>query len=419
MKALFRSRLRLIGAGLLFVVLLSACGAPLAGESWANLSTDGKYIYVAYKENIFKVDPLAGGESTSRQMIWLGQSPDKGHMYAAPAIADDGTLYVGTWDKRLLAFNTSSPNPIWKAPLGDGRFTDKVVGEALVNGDLVYVGMGDKGLKAFNRKTGAEVWKYDSTQYGVWSAPVIANGVLYFGSLDHFLYALDPATGTFKGKIDLGGAIGATPLVVDTTLYVGTFENKFLAVSIFNPTEMKIVNTLVTEGWVWATPVLQDGVLYFGDLSGYLYALDANSWSLKWPKLTDAEHPGAIRGKVAITSIPNPNGEKPETIVIVGTEGKFLNAYDADDGHRVWAASTGTEDKILSDLIVIGDYVIFTTLSENQILRAYNIKNGYGAWSVKLADEVARMQTATTAPGASQPPSTQPPATTAAPTTAQ
>ena len=392
MKALFRSRLRLICAGLLFVVLLSACGAPLAGDSWANLSTDGKYIYVSYKENIFKVDPLAGGESTSRQMMWLGQAPDKGHMYAAPAIGEDGTLYVGTWDKHFLAFNTTSPNPIWKAPSGTATFTDKIVGGALVNGDLVYVGLGDKGLTALNRKTGSEMWTFKDTQYGVWSTPVIADGTLYFGSLDHYLYALDAQSGKLKGKIDLGGAIGATPLIVDTTLYVGTFDNKFYAISVFNPGAMKIINTFVTEGWVWSTPALQDGVLFFGDLSGYLYALDttATDWSkAKW-KVTDTEHPGAIRGKVALTTITI--NEKPQQIVIAGSEGKFLNAYDVATGARVWAAAAGTDDKILSDLIVIGDYVIFTTLSENQILRAYNIKTGYGAWSVKLSDEVSRMQ---------------------------
>ena len=70
------------------------------------------------------------------------------------------------------------------------------------------------------------------------------------------------------------------------------------------------------------------------------------------------------------------------------------------------------------DLIVIGDYVIFTTLSENQILRAYNIKNGYGAWSIKLADEVTRMQAAMTSPPPAVPP-TAAPAATVAPTTAQ
>ena len=50
------TRPRLAGVALLFVLLLSACGPGIAGESWAGISTDGKYVYVAWKEDMFRVN---------------------------------------------------------------------------------------------------------------------------------------------------------------------------------------------------------------------------------------------------------------------------------------------------------------------------------------------------------------------------
>ena len=45
------------------------------------------------------------------------------------------------------------------------------------------------------------------------SAPTVAGGVLYFGSEDHHVYALDVATGDPLWKFETGAAVWSAPTV--------------------------------------------------------------------------------------------------------------------------------------------------------------------------------------------------------------
>src|SRR5437660_7552558 len=61
--------------------------------------------------------------------------------------------------------------------------------------DSHYVKM--EYLYALNATSGAKQWSF-STGAGIFSSPVVANGILYFGSDDGNLYALDARSGTKK-----------------------------------------------------------------------------------------------------------------------------------------------------------------------------------------------------------------------------
>jgi hypothetical protein len=58
-----------------------------------------------------------------------------------------------------------------------------------VSGDVVYFGSGDKYLYAVDIKTGQEKWKF-KTEGEVFASPAVSGGVVYFGSLDGYLYAV-------------------------------------------------------------------------------------------------------------------------------------------------------------------------------------------------------------------------------------
>src|ERR1019366_6103963 len=65
-----------------------------------------------------------------------------------------------------------------------------------VTGGIVYVGSDDNNLYALNATTGALVWKYLMGNI-VYSSPAVANGIVYVGSgyPDSNLYALNARTG--------------------------------------------------------------------------------------------------------------------------------------------------------------------------------------------------------------------------------
>ena len=68
--------------------------------------------------------------------------------------------------------------------------------------DVVYVGSEDDNVYALNARTGALVWKY-TTEGGV-ASPTVANGVVYVGSEDDNVYALNASTGASVWRYTTG-----------------------------------------------------------------------------------------------------------------------------------------------------------------------------------------------------------------------
>ena len=64
---------------------------------------------------------------------------------------------------------------------------------AVING-VVYVGSDDNYLYALNAANGALIWQY-KTGNAIDSSPTVANGVVFFGSEDNKVYALNATDG--------------------------------------------------------------------------------------------------------------------------------------------------------------------------------------------------------------------------------
>jgi len=77
-----------------------------------------------------------------------------------------------------------------------------------------------------------------------------------------------------------------------------------------------------TDGEIWSTPVLADGVLFFGSNDNSFYAVDAGSGKELWRFKTD----GMIRGSAAAAY----------GMVYFDSYDGYLYALDADDGKQVW-----------------------------------------------------------------------------------
>jgi outer membrane protein assembly factor BamB len=68
------------------------------------------------------------------------------------------------------------------------------------------------------------------------SSPAVVSGVVYIGSEDHKLYALDAATGALKWSYTTAGAIDSSPAVANGVVYVGSNDHKVYALDATNGT---------------------------------------------------------------------------------------------------------------------------------------------------------------------------------------
>jgi outer membrane protein assembly factor BamB len=64
---------------------------------------------------------------------------------------------------------------------------------------IVYIGSYDGTVYALNVNTGAKLWSF-ATGSSVISSPAVANGVVYVGSYDGNVYALNAKTGAKRAS---------------------------------------------------------------------------------------------------------------------------------------------------------------------------------------------------------------------------
>jgi outer membrane protein assembly factor BamB len=77
---------------------------------------------------------------------------------------------------------------------------------------------------------GMPIWNFTTGGY-VTSGPAVSNGVVYFGSYDHKVYALDALMGALKWSFTTGNVVASSPVVADGNVYIGSFDNKTYAFS--------------------------------------------------------------------------------------------------------------------------------------------------------------------------------------------
>jgi len=201
-----------------------------------------------------------------------------GDTYASPTVGPDGTIYLGSGaDSALYALNPDGTEK-WRADLGA-----TVYGSPAIGADgTIYLGNFDGRMFAF-RPDGTRRWQFD-TRSPLSSSPVVdGRGVVYFGSYDRKLYALDGATGAPRWDYATGEIIRSTaPLLADDgTVYIGG-DDAFIHVL---DSDGRLLRKYATGGAILAAPILAAGRLIVPSSDGKCYAFDTgnNLARTPWP----------------------------------------------------------------------------------------------------------------------------------------
>ncbi len=201
------------------------------------------------------------------------------------AIAKNGTIYIGSNNSKLYAI-TPDGEEKWTFPVPQGLNTyDPVIDQK----GIIYFGTGAVGTREHMFYAvyphGAEKWKhvYES-YYGMRGSPAIGNtGLIYvplYKSVNSDLYAFRP-DGTVAWVYDNAEWGVRHPPCIDSkgTLYVPAY---YLYCA---------VNPDGTEKWTYPidygssnspAAVGENGIIYFGSLSSYIYALYPTDASTYW-----------------------------------------------------------------------------------------------------------------------------------------
>jgi outer membrane protein assembly factor BamB len=234
-------------------------------------------------------------------------------------------------------------------------------------------------------------WQF-RTKGQVFSSPAVADGYLYVGSSDHFLYAIDAAAGSLKWKFKTDGRITSSPAISAGVVYFGSFDSNFYAVDAasgqlkwkFKTAGERRYSATHLHGaepaaetmpdpfdFYLSSPVVANGAVYFGGGDSNIYALDAATGNLKWKfKTGDVVH--------ASPAISNDT-------LFVGSWDSYFYALDVATGKEKWRFKTGEDPQIhnqvgIQSSAVIADGVVYFGCRDSKFY-AIDAATGKQLWS--------------------------------------
>jgi outer membrane protein assembly factor BamB len=259
--------------------------------------------------------------------------PLPGGSDSAPAVGDDGTIYLGTWRGNLWALRPdgtrkwafAAENEIKSAP-------------ALGPDGAVYFGCRDRKCYAL-RPDGKERWAF-LTRGWVDSSPALAHdGTVYFGSWDQNFYAVN-ADGSQRWQFGTAGPVVSSPAIgLDGTIYFGSHDKKFYALAPGGSKKWEFT----TGGPILSSPALnKDQGLYFTSVDGFLYALKPDG-ALQW------------RARTGSTTESSPV-LGPDGTIYIGV-GEQLWAISAE-GKKKWGSVGGDFYRLDPTPLVLAEGVV-------------------------------------------------------------
>lgn len=261
----------------------------------------------------------------------------------------------------------------------------------------------------------------------VFSTASSADGVIFIGSDDGHVYALDAGDGTQRWSQSLGAPVRSRPWIDGALVYVvcgndafalaredGSIRWTFSArdshgaapADRWDYHQSSIVGhgrllyygagngtfyaldrlsgapqfTFATDGQaaIRATPVVSGHVVYFGDWNGMIYALDATHGLLRWKRATmDGPKPypqfgGAVSALVA-----------HEGRLLFGLRNPDVICLDLTTGDKAWTFTAKDGSWVPGTPVIAGE-TVYITGSDDHTVHALDVRTGASRWACNV-----------------------------------
>jgi eukaryotic-like serine/threonine-protein kinase len=301
-----------------------------------------------------------------------------------PAIAQDAMFRGGPTHEGVYTSTSPTLTTLaWKF-----RTTGRVLSSPVVSGDMVFVGSTDGHLYAIDKTSGTQRWKF-ATQGPISSSPAVSGGLVYISSVDGKVYAVDADLGTKRWEFatkgerrftapGIHGAIPRTermpdpfdvflssPTVVGGTLYIGSGDQNVYALEAATGT---LRWSFAAGDVVHSSPAVANGLVYIGSWDRNLYAIDAATGRERWRYVTGNDT--TIYNQIGIASSP---AVVDGMVFVGGRDGRF-HVVNAMTGVALWTHDNHGGWTIGSP--AVRDGIVYFATSDGRRFKALDAKTG-------------------------------------------
>jgi outer membrane protein assembly factor BamB len=379
------------------LVAASCIGVGQAAVGWSGPTVQDGIIYVASGAGgVVAVNSSNGDElwfyamvTTSGGGLSCGPTSAPTAIYATPVV-DGDLVYVATYNGQVLALSTLARSQNltfpqqrygeweWDCPL-DGAKSAAIVADLLVSADTIYLSSSNGRVYCLDKEFGDRNWAseiLDERHGKLWTSPAIQGDTLYVGTFDGHICALSAGTGelldwSFQSEV----GFASPPVIYGNTLFLGSFDRYLHAIEIGSNASMwRFPEEEPAGNWFWASPIVNEGIVYAACLDGSFYAIEAETGEELWKFDTES----------SIVSPP----VLMDSLLIVIDESGTVHVFDistefGNQAERVKAISVGAS---VRSSFYAQNGLVYTRGEDN---RLYVVDVGRGAvsWTFDLSEK--------------------------------
>jgi len=350
-----------------------------------------------------------------------------GHYIGASPAAADGTIYITSWDKNLYAFETpgSISGRITLTPNSSERVEITVLSGSGIAGSAEVTGSGlysisplhagsysveahapgyEMKLVPVQVQSGASsnidfslgeswpqymgskyntgrspdrrisppidlLWSFETSRY-ITSSPVVVNGILYIGSADNSVYAIND-DGTMRWSYETGYYIRDNAAsVLNGVVYIGSWDGNFYALGA---DDGSFIWSFDSGDYFDSPSTISNGIIYAGSYNHNLYAFRQDG-TVKWSYDTG--------GAPIRTNAP---AVTDSTVYLLPGDLR-LHAIRSSDGAFKWSFPTGW---FIDSSPMVDDNTIYFGSQDNKLYAIQDNETSPSVkWSLMIQEDI-------------------------------
>ncbi len=321
--------------------------------------------------NGLQMTGLAGSElPADPQLVWEKSVTDG--VTSTPAIVGD-RVYVATLGGLVLCMNLADGEVVWEYssvdPDDPSNFPPAFIAPLSVSSDTAYIGDDTGVLHAINIANGERSWVAKLQSDIVGAANVVGDRVIC-GCSAGYLYGFAVADGSELWKFAAQGPINGTQ----------AFDGEFTFVTGCDQPILRVVNIetglqdreVILEGLMIASPALVNGVLYYGDDSGRVLAIDWNAGVNIWTYEPDSR--AEIHSSPAVK----------DDYVVIGSRDRSVHCVNRRTGEPIWVFPA--RGPIDCSPVIVGDRVFIASADKN--IYGIRLSDGAEVWKYNTGERI-------------------------------